>query len=143
MNKKSFIFLLLLFQFGCKRIEPLKLETKELQAVPKSRDDAEILMSKELYEFYKNSDKKLEFYEIKWNAFFVLNYNPQKQTLNVSKDACSGWVAQYINVTEDDLKKISEGDLLFEEYGTLLKRQSDSFQWGVIKTNGCMGYQGK
>lgn len=122
---------------------PLPKETRELQSAVISREDAQKAMSKELYDFYESSDKSFEFYEIKWQTYFLLNYNPSLKTLNVSEDICSGWIAQYVNVSEIDLKLLSEQKLEFNNYHQVLNREKDSFKWGIIKTNGCMGYPGK
>lgn len=123
------------------RETPLPKETRELQAAVNSREDAQKAMSKELSDFYKSSDKSFEFYEIKWQTYFLLNYNPSLKTLNVSEDICSGWIAQYVNVSASDLENLSKANLVFNEYSNLLTLQTNSK--GIIKTNGCMGYTGK
>jgi hypothetical protein len=125
---------------SCKPNEVTLQETKDLQAKVSSREDAQKQMIKELYQFYNSSDKSLEFYEIKWDTYYLINYNPKKQMLHISVDICSGWLSHYINVTEDKLKKVSESDILFEQYGNILEKEKDQSLRGVVKTNGCMGY---
>lgn len=136
----NIIFLLL----SCQPTEIILKETIDLQAKVNNREDAQRQMIKELYQFYISSDKSLEFYEIKWQTYYLINYNPKKQMLHISIDICSGWAPPYfINVSEGKLKELSDSFLLFEQYDKILDKEKEGTLLGVVKTNGCMGYEGK
>lgn len=113
--------------------------TKELRTIVINDEHAQVMMSKELYQFYCSSDKSLDFYEIYWKNKYLLNYNPKKQTLHISMDICSGWLpSYYVNVSESKLEELSKSGLLLEEYDKLLEKAALGI-YERVKTNGCMG----
>lgn len=133
------IFSLFLWFSSCEKKAIALPETKILAGI-QNRKEAEIEASKRLYEFYNSSDKSLEFYEVESKDFnFLLSYYPDKKVLSLSIDVCSGWLSQYKQVSVDDLKRLHEANIGFENFDSLLTKETDSLKWVKVKTNGCGG----
>lgn len=92
-----------------------------------------------LYKFYSNSSKEKEFYEVVSrpdHGHYIVNYNPRLQLLSICADPGSGWAAQFKNVTEEKLQRLSESHFSMDnmyyaqsmrpEYSELLT-QNDTF----------------
>ena len=139
MKRIVIIFSLFLLLNSCEKKKIDSLETITLSGIS-TRKDAEIQASKKLYEFYHNSAKNLEFYEVESKDFnFLLSYYPSKKVLSLSIDICSGWLSQYKQVSIDELKKISDSNAGFETFDSILTKETDSLKWEDVKTNRCGG----
>lgn len=139
MKRILTIFSLFLLLSSCEKKDTELLETRILSGIS-DRKEAEIQASKMLYEFYNNSDKSLDFYEIESKQFnFLLSYYPSKQVLSLSIDVCSGWLSQYKQVSINELKKLNDSNASFENFDSLLSKESDSLKWEKVETNRCGG----
>ena len=95
----------------------------------------EIMASKVLYEFYMQSDKEKEFYEVVENDYFhVLNYWPKQKILTLTTKIADGWSSQYQDVNEEKLKELSDSNTVFMKYDAILTRANPR-NFEIIKSN--------
>lgn len=114
---RKFLFLFIIYLNACKS-DTLRFEDSGL-----SFKEAQIKASHELYKYYKLRKNDLEYFEvIPKNHWLLLNYNPKIKVLLIELDP-STWDAVYINVDEAKLKELSEANLPFDKYDSLLTRE--------------------
>ena len=115
--------------------------------------DSQLKASKLLFDFYNNSEKTFEFYEVICKSCnFTLNYTPNKKVLSISTDICSGWSSQYSKVGLKELKMLRDSNFIFQnpnsttfldsfgDYPRVLNGRMEVGKWEKVRTNGCGGY---
>lgn len=70
---------------------------------------------KKLYDFYSESIKDKEYYEVLQKSGIILNFSPTKKLLTLCDDQGSGWSGQYKNFDEVFLKKLVDDKVTFDE----------------------------
>ena len=113
-----------------------KMNTVYLEDWELTREESEILASKELYKYYLR-ESNLEYLEVMSKKHrFLLNYNPKIKYLYHEYSLGEGWEAIYGKVDEKTLKSLSEANIPFNKYDSLLIQTGyDSRSSGRIKSS--------
>ncbi|MDR6806032.1 hypothetical protein J2Y45_003224 [Dyadobacter sp. BE34] len=91
-----------------------------------------------LYNYYVASSKNKEYYEVISKGDFILNYYPKGQLLTICADQGSGWLSQYKDIDESDLKKFVDDGVTFDQvsrFGTLDNDLDSSYNSILIETD--------
>lgn len=94
-----------------------------------------------LYEYYSNSDKSKEFYEVvsEKTGDYIINYYPSRSLLTVCFDPGSGWGGQYKNVDKQALYRLSNARIKLDnlqEFVAIDSTIDDNRPIFNVKTNG-------
>jgi hypothetical protein len=137
MYKKLLFTFCIFLILSCKEanIEKTSPETFYSKISESNLEKVQKGLIKELYSFYLNSNKTSKFYEAIWAESLVINYNQENKTLNVSIDACSGWLFRFKNVEEKDIKFLSDNEVIFNNYKNYIQPLGDTLSGVNIPTN--------
>lgn len=94
-----------------------------------------------IYEFYFQSDKSSEYYEViaRKKDSYIVNYSPSEKLLTICQDPGSGWSNQVQNVNIDQLKRLADLKISLDDIGPFVHKDSTLKSVNPIvevKTNG-------